>query len=157
VTADFAAAPTEPLPTTASRLRATLAAAATEELGMTVTEVDLRVTALLDEEPEPSPVHPPEPSTAADATNVDESRAATAALNVPGVSHLTGTLGGLGRAVHIEERQDGTAALPQRHARVEIAVHTDHRAVDVAREVRAAVSEALPDHPTVAVLVTTVR
>lgn len=155
VTADFAAAPSGPLPATASRLRAILATAAAEDLGLTVTEVDLRVTALLDEEPEPAVVRPPEPPTAAATVDSAESRAAAAALGVPGVSRLTGTLGGLGRAVHLEERR-GETALPHRHARVEIAVRAGHRAVDVAREVRAAVSEALPDHPTVAVLVTTV-
>jgi hypothetical protein len=57
--------------------------------------------------------------------------------------------------VHIEERQD-EAALPHRHARVEIAVSADRRAVEVAREVRRKVGEALPDHPTVAVLVTAI-
>jgi hypothetical protein len=62
----------------------------------------------------------------------------------------------LGRAVHVEERPDGTAALPRRHARVELAVRADHRALDVAREVRGAVAEALRDQPTVAVLVTAV-
>lgn len=68
------------------------------------------------------------------------------------MTHLTG---GLGRAVHIEERHE-EGALPHRHARVELAVDADHRAVEVAREVRAVVREALPDHPTVAVLVTAV-
>jgi hypothetical protein len=37
---------------------------------------------------------------------------------------------------------------------VEIAVAADHRALDVAREVRGVVSGALRDQPTVAVLVT---
>ena len=44
----------------------------------------------------------------------------------------------------------------RRHARVELAVSANHRASDVARQVRAAVTESLPDHPTVAVLVTAV-
>lgn len=158
VTADFAAVATEPLPTAAARLRASLATAATERLGLPVAEVDLRVTALLDEDTEPAavrPVEPPEAEKPAQAGNGEESLVAAAALAVPGVTRLTGTLGGLGRAVHIEEREEDTA-LPRRHVRVEVAVHADHRTVDVAREVRRRVGEALPDHPTVAVLVTSV-
>ncbi|KUO22577.1 nucleopolyhedrovirus P10 family protein [Streptomyces dysideae] len=155
VTADFEATAAGPLPTTAARLRTALAAAATERLGLTVTEVDLRVTALLDEDPEPSPVRRPDPPRATEPRDADEEHVATAALSVPGVLQLTGTPGGLGRAVHIEERQDGTA-LPHRHVRLELAVSADRRAVEVAREVRAKVGAALKDHPTVAVLVTSV-
>jgi len=155
ITADFAAAATEPLPATAERLRGLLAAAATERLGLTVTEVDLRVTALLDEDAEPTAVRLPEPARAAEPQSPDEERITDVVSAVPGVARLTGTLGGLGRAVHIEERQ-GEAALPHRHVRVELAVRADHRAVEVAREVRRKVGEALPDHPTVAVLVTAV-
>ncbi|MFF9062794.1 nucleopolyhedrovirus P10 family protein [Streptomyces sp. NPDC101213] len=158
VTAEFAAAASAPLPTTASRLRTALAVAAAERLGLVVAEVDLRVTALLDgEEERPAPGsgsgpesgRPPRPATA--AREGDEARVAEAALSVPGVSALTDALG---RAVRLEERRDVTAALPRRHARVEIAVRADHRALEVARGVRAAVSEALADQPTVAVLVT---
>jgi hypothetical protein len=152
VTADFAATASEPLPTTAARLRTRLVAAA-EGLGLAVAEVDLQVTALLDEEPEPLPVRPPEPGPAAASGDADEEHAADAALAVPGVHQLTGTLG---RPVHIEERQHEPTALPRRHVRLELAVRADRRAVDVAREVRAKVEQALPDHPTVAVLVTTV-
>ncbi|MET8245535.1 nucleopolyhedrovirus P10 family protein [Streptomyces sp. NPDC005202] len=165
VSADLAATAVEPLPTTAARLRGTLAAAAAEALGLTVTDIDLRVTALLDEaaEPVPVPVRPPQPPTAeeaaadagATAADADETRVAAVVLAVPGVMRLTGALGGLGRAVHIEERQQENA-LPRRHVRVEVAVRTDHRALDVTREIRTAVAEALTDHPTVAVLVTTV-
>ena len=153
VTADFAATASEPLPTRAALVRTTLAAAATELLGLVLAEVDLRVTALLDEEPEPAPVRAPDPPRAAEPDDEDELRAASAALMVPGVAHLTG---GLGRAaVHITTFQE-EGALPRRHARVELAVSANHRAVDVARKVRAAVAESLPDHPTAAVLVTAV-
>ncbi|KMS71890.1 nucleopolyhedrovirus P10 family protein [Streptomyces viridochromogenes] len=155
VTADFAATAAEALPTTADRLRGLLATAATEGLGLTVTEVDLRVTSLLDEDAEPPPVRQPEPTRAPEPGSPDEERVAAAALAVPGVTGLTGTLGGLGRAVHIEERQD-EAALPRRHVRVEIAVSADRRSVEVAREVREWVGEALADRPTVAVLITAV-
>ncbi|MFJ9023267.1 nucleopolyhedrovirus P10 family protein [Streptomyces sp. NPDC102259] len=154
VTADIAASASEPLPTTASRLRTVLAAAATDRLGLVVSEVDLRVTALLDEEPEPEAVPPvPEPAHVGTAQHGDEARATLAALSVPGVTRLTDVVG---RAVHIEERQH-TTALPHRHARVEIAVSANHRALEVARGVRGVVSEALRDHPTVAVLVTAVE
>ncbi|MGW2569349.1 nucleopolyhedrovirus P10 family protein [Streptomyces sp. NPDC001537] len=151
VTADFATTASEPLPIRAALVRTTLAAAATELLGLALAEVDLRVTTLLDEEPDPLPVRAPEPPRAAEPDDMDELRVASAALMVPGVTHLTG---GLGRAaVHITELQE-EGALPRRHARVEIAVSATHRAVDVARAVRAAVAEVLTDHPTVAVLVT---
>ncbi|MEV6944279.1 nucleopolyhedrovirus P10 family protein [Streptomyces sp. NPDC051172] len=153
VTADFAATASEPLPTRAALVRTTLAAAATELLGLALAEVDLRVTALLDEEPEAAPVPAPEPPRAAEPDDQDELRAATAALMVPGVTHLTG---GLGRAaVHITALQE-EGSLPHRHARVEFAVSANHRASDVALAVRAAVAESLTDHPTVAVLVTAV-
>ncbi|WP_264931918.1 nucleopolyhedrovirus P10 family protein [Streptomyces sp. A012304] len=154
VTAEFAAVPSEPLPTAASRLRTALATAAVERLGLVVAEVDLRVTALLDQEEEPQPVRPPRPASAAAATEGDEARAGAAALAVPGVTGMTDVLG---RAVRLEEREGATAAaLPRRHARVEITVSAAHRALDVARQVRAAVSRALPDQPTVTVLVTSV-
>lgn len=155
VRADFAATAAQALPVTADRLRELLAATATERLGLTVSEVDLRVTELLDEDAEPSPVRRPEPTRAAEPGNPDEERVAAVTLAVAGVTRLTGVLGGSSRAVHIEERRDGTA-LPRRHVRVELAVSADHRAVEVAREVRARVHEALVDHPTVAVLVTAV-
>ncbi|WP_409472900.1 nucleopolyhedrovirus P10 family protein [Streptomyces sp. HC307] len=155
VTADFAATAAEPLPTAASRLRTSLAAASSQRLGLTVAEVDLRVTALLDQEAEPDAVQPPQPPQARESTDAEEALVADAALAVRGVSRLTGALGGVGRAVHLEE-EPGDRALPRRHVRIELAVRADHRAVDVAREVRAKVGEALPDHPTVAVLITAV-
>lgn len=151
VTAQCAATASQPLPTTASLLRAALATAATQRLGLSVTEVDLRVTGLLEGETEPpGPAAPlPEPPPAAQAQGDDEGRVAAAALKVPGVLRLTGALG---HPVHIEELP-GDAALPHRHIRIELAVREDHRARDVARGVRTAVRTSLPDHPTVAVLV----
>ncbi|MEV0176436.1 nucleopolyhedrovirus P10 family protein [Streptomyces sp. NPDC050803] len=157
VTADFAATAAEPLPTTAAQLREALADAADRGLGLTVTDVDLQVTALLEEAAEAVPVRPQEPRRAGKPADADEARVAKAALGVPGVVGLTGALGGLARPVHIEERGGRGAALPGRHVRVEIAVDADHRAVVVARAVRAKVTKALPDHPTVAVLVTAVE
>ncbi|MCH5673053.1 nucleopolyhedrovirus P10 family protein [Streptomyces gilvus] len=164
ITADFAATTTEPLPTTATLLRTTLATAATELLGLTVTEVDLRVTELLDEEQESaeagvsSAVRPADAPTApqrpTDPGTPDEDRVAAAVLTVPGVTRLTSALGR--RAVRLAEDRETEGALPRRHAHVEFAVDVDRRALDVAREVRTAVSESLPDHPAVTVLVTAV-
>ncbi|MFE0417658.1 nucleopolyhedrovirus P10 family protein [Streptomyces tendae] len=168
VTAGFAAVvePTataaEPLPMTAARLRAVLTEAATGRLGLVVADVDLRVTGLLDgtAAPEPDtgsgrgPAHAPDTGADTDAGgNGDEERVARAASAVPGVARLTGVLG---RPVHLSEPPPPEGALARRHARVELAVRADHRAVEVARRVRAVVSEALPDRPSVAVVVTDV-
>ncbi|WP_171110144.1 MULTISPECIES: nucleopolyhedrovirus P10 family protein [Streptomyces] len=152
LTADCAVTAAEPLPTTAARLRTVLAATAAARLGLTVAEVDLRVTALLDEETEPDVVRAPEPPHARPPADGDTATVAAAALAVPGVTHLTDILG---RAVHIEE-SPGEATLPRRHVRVELAVGADHRTLEVARHVRAQVGSALKDHPSVAVLITTV-
>ncbi|WEO98221.1 nucleopolyhedrovirus P10 family protein [Streptomyces sp. FXJ1.172] len=153
LTADFAATAAEPLPAVASRLRRTLAAAATRRLGLVVREVDLRVTDLLDAPEPPRQVRAPRPVPAGEPSDPDEARAATAALSVPGVRGLTAVLG---RGVRLQERTAGTTALPHRHARVELTADADHRAVEVARGVRTAVREALEDRPTVAVLITSV-
>ncbi|MFD5907124.1 nucleopolyhedrovirus P10 family protein [Streptomyces massasporeus] len=156
VTAEIAATAARPLPATASALREALAAAADRRLGLAVTEVDLRVTGLLDEEgpAEGGPaVALPEPPAAARAEGDDEARVAAAALGVPGVLRLTGTLG---HPVHIELLFPEGAALPHRHVRLELAVGADRRARDVAREVRTAVRRTLSDHPTVAVVVSAI-
>ncbi|MFJ5266459.1 nucleopolyhedrovirus P10 family protein [Streptomyces sp. NPDC088387] len=178
VTADFSATAAEPLPATASRLRDALAEAATRRLGLTVDEVDLRVTGLLEADatagPEPTSTRPGRapasrehtlahseqepvsggvPPSTASAT--DEERVAGAVLGVPGVSRLTGALDGLGRAVHIEDGAGDGTAVPRRHVRVEIAVDADHRTLDVARAVRTKVGR-LSGRPSVAVLVTAV-
>jgi hypothetical protein len=152
VSAEFEATPARPLPVTAERLRTALAGAALL-LGLELDEVDLRVTALVDEDAEPSPVRQAELPRAVAAGPGDEALVAGAALAVPGVDRLTGLLG---RPVHIVDRETGSGSLPRRHVRVELAVGAGRRALDVAREVRAAVGEVLPDRPTVAVLVTAV-
>ncbi|MFF9776991.1 nucleopolyhedrovirus P10 family protein [Streptomyces sp. NPDC013978] len=242
VTADLAAMAgpaAEPLPATAARLRKALFTAAADRLGLTVTEVDLRVTHLVETDTGPSgpigaevrpsglleadaespglmeadewpsglleadaevpgpmeaderpsglveadvesskpleaevgpsgPAPGPSSSAAASAAaggDDEESRVAAAALSVPGVARLTGVFGGLGVLGGGHGGADGPAravaiaagpALSRRHVRVELAVTEERRALDVAREVRAAVSDSLPDHPSVAVLVTTV-
>ncbi|MGW4887918.1 nucleopolyhedrovirus P10 family protein [Streptomyces murinus] len=152
VTADFAATAVEPLPATAERLRELLATAAAERLGLVVTEVDLRITELLEPDGRLVEVRPPRPPAAREPTALSELRAAEAALAVPGVVRLTGP----GRAVRIKERAEGAAALVHRHVRVDLATDATHRTVEVARRVRAVVRDALEDRPTVAVLVTSV-
>ncbi|MFF1400541.1 nucleopolyhedrovirus P10 family protein [Streptomyces sp. NPDC058287] len=161
IVAECAAAPDEPLPTAASRLRAALHGAASDGLGLTVAEVDLRVTALLDDRAQVQPAAGDVEADVADGeqarSDTDEGRAGQAALSVPGVARLTGSLGGLGRAVHIGERSEGAVTLPRRHVRIELAVSGGRRVLDVARDVRTAVTGALADDPSVAVLVTAVR
>ncbi|MFF3708071.1 nucleopolyhedrovirus P10 family protein [Streptomyces phaeochromogenes] len=149
ITADFAATPAEPLPASAARLRAALTSAAANRLGLTVTEVDLQVTGLLDEDADTadedeSDGRPGDPDLRLDA---DESRVAAAVRAVPGVARLA--------AVHIAAGS-GTASLPRRHVRVEFETGASERTLDVARAVRTRVTEALPDHPSVAALVTAV-
>lgn len=274
LTAEFAATAAWPLPETASRLRTSLVVAATERLGLDVTEVDLRVTELLDEEPSAAPSGAPEtpgaaptpggpgtpgdavsPGAAAPATGTgmpgaadtstgacttttgtrgdagmrgdagtpgatgtprdagtpeaadapgdtatpgaaqtppiaaggaaggsghaeapeaaqdvggaadafpgvdaaggdgsEAGRVAAAVSRVAGVARLTGAWG---RPVRLTEQAPGTGtALPRRHARVDLAVAAGFRPLEVARAARAAAAEALPDRPTVAVLVT---
>ncbi|MBQ1087536.1 nucleopolyhedrovirus P10 family protein [Streptomyces sp. B93] len=154
LTADFAATAAEPLPASASRLRTALATAAERRLGLTVTEIDLRVMGLLgdDEEPQAPAATAPEPPTARASTDPTQARAAATALAVPGVARLTALLG---PAVHLTETTR-EATLPRPHVQLELAVQATHRTLDVTREVRTQVAEALPDHPTVAVLVTAV-
>ncbi|WP_326788562.1 nucleopolyhedrovirus P10 family protein [Streptomyces sp. NBC_00151] len=207
VTAEFRASvdPTspgaEPLPAVAARLRLTVVSAATRLLGLDVTEVDLRVTGLVEEADEadtaptehpadgergaavavpadgvqeraaaPAPAdglreHPGGVSAAGSRDGADdvrtasvpkdpeEVRIAAAALAVPGVTRLTDVLG---RPVHVGSVPAVEAALPRRHVRVELEVSGDERAVDVARAVRAAITQAAQDTPSVAVLVTAV-
>lgn len=171
IEAEFSAPLTEPLPAIAAFVRDTLRTAATDGLGLVIGDVDLRVTDLAGPEGPAGADAPDRPgNTGTDDTGnaeragsteagpVDTARAAAAAARaVPGVARLTGALGGLGRAVHVEQRDAGAAAaLPATHVRVELAVAEGHRALDVALAVRAAVTEACTDRPSVAVLVTAV-
>lgn len=166
VSGEVAAGPAEPLPALVSRLRAALATAAADRLGLVVGRVDLRVTELYDEPPGPgggpdrdgtaAPGRDADPEDSpADAEGSPEGRIARAVLAVPGVTRLTGVFGGLGRAVHVRELTSPDS-LPRRHVQVELAVAADRRVLDVARAVRTAAGGALPDQPSVAVLVTAV-
>ncbi|OON74058.1 hypothetical protein B1H18_26215 [Streptomyces tsukubensis] len=177
IEAEFAATAEQPLTTAADRLRAALLTASERRLGLEVTEVDLRVTTLLDGSPEgsddgsdatgsgatgsgasPRPKDSGAGGPAEGEPDGDEARAARAARAVPGVAALTAAFGGRGRSVRIEEPepQGGAEARTARHIRVEVGTAPGHRVLDVALAVRAAVASAFPDHPTVAVLVTEV-
>ncbi|GAA2990020.1 hypothetical protein [Streptomyces fulvorobeus] len=138
IEAEFSATLGRPLPATAEALRSVLLDAARERLGMVVTGADLRVTELLDSGP--GPVETPAAEVRAAAV---QGAAATAAAAVPGVVALTRVLGS---AVHTGED----------HVRVEVATSGDHRALDVAQAVRAAVTAATEGRPPVSVLVTAV-
>lgn len=138
IEATMAATADQPLPAAAAALRAALLTAAARRLGLVVAEVDLKVTELLDAlperaEPDPAEVRAAEPADAA----------GRAAAGVAGVATLTRVLGA---AVHTDAD----------HVRIELATEGEHRALDVARAVRAAVAEAVDGHPSVAVLVTAV-
>ncbi|MFE1366171.1 hypothetical protein ACFW84_18305 [Streptomyces anulatus] len=141
IEAEFSAAPDRPLPDVAAALRVALLAAATARLGLEIAEVDLTVTALL-EDGTPDQVTTPSPAPEARVAK-PEGAVATAAAGVPGVVSLTRVLGG---PVH---------TAPD-HVRVEVATAGDHRALDVARSVRTAVAAAMEDRLPVSVLVTDV-
>ncbi|WP_328316788.1 hypothetical protein [Streptomyces sp. NBC_00388] len=128
----------EALPAAVERLRDRVFGACADELGLAVTEVDVRVTGLLETRPNPSVVVGPDRGAA--SVRGPEAEAAAA---VPGVARLTGVLGA---AV---QRTDS-------HIRVEFAVAAGRRALDVAGAVRAAVAAAGADRP-VAALVTAVE
>ncbi|OLO34047.1 hypothetical protein PZ61_0228520 [Streptomyces sp. MNU77] len=141
IEAEFSTTPDRPLPDAAAALRTALLAAAAARLGVEVSEVDLVVTALL-EDGTPDQVTAAETAPAARVAE-PEGAVATAAAGVPGVVSLTRVLGG---PVH---------TAPD-HVRVEVATAGDHRALDVARSVRTAVAAAMADPLPVSVLVTDV-
>lgn len=145
IEAEFSAAPDRPLPDAAASLRAALVAAAATRLGLEIAEVDLRVTALL-EDGAPDQVTPAAsavPDTPAVPVASADGPAGKAAAGVPGVVSLTRVLG---TAVHTDRD----------HVRIEVATAGDHRALDVARSVRTAVAAATEGRLPVSVLVTDV-
>ncbi|MFD8823353.1 hypothetical protein ACFV1C_13455 [Streptomyces sp. NPDC059605] len=138
IEASMSALSGRPLPAAADALRSALFTAAGDRLGLVVAEVDVRVTELLDTPPGRTP---PAPAEAHGARAADD--AGRAAAGVPGVVTLTRALG---HPVHTG---------PGR-VRVELATDPAHRALDVARAVRGAVTDAVEGRPSVAVLVTAV-
>ncbi|MFD5554457.1 nucleopolyhedrovirus P10 family protein [Streptomyces sp. NPDC127068] len=184
ITGELAAALDAPLPVTVARARAALAGAArvvglgVVEVDLRVTEV-LDADAGPGGAPGPSEgaaraagaastapdrAGRPDASDTSDApgdpggAGGDVARVAAVAARVPGVARLTGALGGLAAPVRITEpsaaEPGGAPALPRRHVRVELAVAADTGPLEVGRAVRRAVTDAFPDHPSVAVLVT---
>nr|WSZ95369.1 hypothetical protein OH820_06630 [Streptomyces sp. NBC_00857] len=148
---EFTALSSEPLPAVAELLRGALFTCATDQLGLRVEEIDLRVTGLLDTPGEsPAPAGPAEggttaggPEPGAPKSAAMEGESARLAASVPGVARLTRTLG------------SATADTPE-HVRVELATAAGHRPLDVARAVRQKLMAELPGAPSVTVLVTVV-
>ncbi|MBH5334228.1 nucleopolyhedrovirus P10 family protein [Streptomyces pactum] len=145
-----------PLRTVAQELRTALHRCAVDRLGLEIDSIDLRVTALLEELPPPgppaAPAHVRKPHIGADMVAV-----AGAVRAVPGVAALTPVLGGSAQPVRAEDRTDADGAPLGRHVEVQLAVAEGHRALDVARAVRATVGRTVAAPATVAVLVTDVR
>ncbi|MEV6396281.1 hypothetical protein AB0M39_16135 [Streptomyces sp. NPDC051907] len=139
IEAEFAARAHEPLRPTASALREALLRAADELLGLVVATVDLRVTDVVDHAPQSPTLAPPPEVTAAPAKALG-TPTATSASQTPGVAHLTATLGA---PVHLADD----------HVRVELATAAGHRALDVARAVRAAVTPTLTAPRPVTILI----
>ncbi|QLE71509.1 nucleopolyhedrovirus P10 family protein [Streptomyces rectiverticillatus] len=141
-----------PFPETAARLRAVLGRAAAERIGLRVEAIDLRLTELLDDRPSrdgrddtataPPPPQPPPPA------GQGRDPLTRAALSVRGVSRAT-------------LRTRGGDHVQGDHVQTDIAVTAERRALDVARDVRTAVTGAsaqvVAPPSTVSVMVTTIE
>ncbi|MFH8569889.1 hypothetical protein [Streptomyces sp. NPDC017993] len=155
IEAGFAAYADRPLPAVAELLRGALLDAAERELGLVVSAVDLRADDLLEAGDAErtdrvtaagtsgTPTTPPKAREG--ATQDGPEGIAAVARAVPGVARLTPTLGAR------------PARLAEGHAFVQLTTLAGHRAVEVARAVRAAVTAAAPSALTVSVLVTGVE
>ncbi|TXL87792.1 hypothetical protein [Streptomyces sp. IB2014 016-6] len=137
---EFAALPGESLPALADQLRHAMFACAADRLGLHVAEINLRVTALLD----PADASPVTSTPVEVPTASPDGEAAFTAAAVPGVAHLTRTLGS-----PVTERRG--------RLRVEFATAAGHHPLHVARAVRAAVTATLTSGTTVTVLITAVN
>ncbi|MGK5533024.1 nucleopolyhedrovirus P10 family protein, partial [Streptomyces sp. URMC 129] len=135
--ASVAVSAERPLRESADAVRAALATAAAERLGLDVAAVDVEVTGLLPDAAPPAGAAPPASVPGTAPGSGPGAAVAAAVLAVPGVLALSGALGGPARAVEIT---DGGGVV-----RVQLAVGTDRRALDVARDAaRAAVEVAGP-------------
>ncbi|MEU8571453.1 nucleopolyhedrovirus P10 family protein, partial [Streptomyces pathocidini] len=162
IEAECAARALSPLPETARRLREALLGAAERGLGLDAAGADVRIVALLEGEPAPppegteagQPSETPQPEPRRERGSEGYAPVAAAVLAVPGVTRFAPMLGGLARAVRVQ-------GVERVHVEVQLAVATSHRAVEVARAVRAAVAAAMaadtPEPVTVAVVVTAVE
>ncbi|WP_151775623.1 nucleopolyhedrovirus P10 family protein [Streptomyces abyssomicinicus] len=170
VEAAFAAVGGEPVTEAARRLREAVTEAA-GELGLAVEAIDLEVTDLLlgedarsgddlEEDEEDLPAGPPGPSRPAGDHSApaggDEALAEAAVRAVHGVLDLRGMPvvpgGPPRRGLHLSRE----AATGRTLVRVDVAVSGARRPLEVARDVREAVTAALPE-ASVAVLVTAVE
>ncbi|GAA3885394.1 nucleopolyhedrovirus P10 family protein [Streptomyces sedi] len=113
MTAEFAAYPTVPLTGVAERVRAALVEEATERLGLSVAAVDLEVTELLSEPPEPAgpPHEPPSPPDSLRSGGPCADEVAEAVTAVDGVAGLSAVLDGWLGAVRVEDRQEPPSRL----------------------------------------------
>ncbi|MEV8586028.1 hypothetical protein AB0424_03715 [Streptomyces sp. NPDC051180] len=141
ITAEFGALLGRSLPELAEEVRTTLLGAAEEGIGLPVADVELRVTELLDAAPPSEPAAPP-PGRTSPAT---DDPVALAVLRVGGVAGVTDVLG---PPVHRS---------PGGHVRVELALTSGRRPLDVARAARSAVTAAASGATAVTVLVTELR
>ncbi|RKN03907.1 nucleopolyhedrovirus P10 family protein [Streptomyces radicis] len=142
-----------PLPEYADEVRAALAWAADERLGLAVAFVDCEVTGLLGDGERPPPAGGVAEAGEA-AGDADEpvpalgagpaADVAVAILSVPGVRALSAALGGPASALTVDEDL----------IRCQLVVAPDRRARDVALAAGRAAAEAAPGAPRVSVLVT---
>jgi hypothetical protein len=169
IEAECAAGLERPLPECVREVRAVLAAAARDRIGLELAGIDVHVAGLLEapegngrtpraEADEPlSLVRPGGRGAVGDAV-------ADAVLAVPGVLGLSGALGGPSQALRVLGTLDAgpepgahEPGVPGRLVRLQLAVDAEHRTVAVAREARAAAAKAAqagaPGPVAVAVLV----
>jgi hypothetical protein len=163
IEAACAAGVERPLPECVREVRAALAAAAREGLGLDVAAVDVHVAALLDEEEGPRAETVPERERETEMVR-GGGAVADAVLAVPGVLGLSGALGGPSHAVRIMDCPDSPDSpsdeAPGRVVRLQLVVAGERRTLDVVREARASAAKAAADGApgpvTVSVLVTEV-
>ncbi|MGP3972098.1 nucleopolyhedrovirus P10 family protein [Streptomyces sp. 6N223] len=164
IEATCAAGLERPLPECAHEVRAVLATAARERIGLEVTGVDVHVAGLL-ESPgdgreasapagDPLALVPPPHGDAATGEATGEARVARAVLAVPGVLGLSGALGGPSQALRVIDapgaatpggdapQGEGRETPPERLVRLQLAVAAERRTAAVARQARAAAAEA---------------
>ncbi|MEU6852142.1 nucleopolyhedrovirus P10 family protein [Actinacidiphila alni] len=152
IEASFEAAPDEPLPLVADRLRDVLWTTARDGLGIAVSAVDLQVTGLLDgDDGDGTELPPGGPGAEVEPHDPDgpvvvgvrkpTDAVAAAALSVPGVVRLSTRPVGLGSGVRIKD-SEAPEDKPGRRVQVQIAVSPGHRPLDVVRAVAAAVTAA---------------
>lgn len=146
---DVASVAGEPLPDVAERLRTALYAHAVDRLGLRVTEVDLRVTALLEKEPDAD-------IDAEDSAGVAAPVGAPAVASQGAAAVVAASVAGVAGVAHLTQSLGAPVLVTRDHVRVELATAAGHHPSEVARAVGRAVAASLPGHPTVAVLITAV-